>query len=70
MALIEGALLFLQVKIIFNISINKATDIVTTEIDYYKVPHLLQYACDSAADVEQQLEQQWRATIRVDRVSH
>ena len=45
--------IFTHVKIIFNISINKATDIVThRDCDYYKVPHLLQHASDSAADVE------------------
>ena len=39
------ATIFTHVKIIFNISINKATDIVTTEI---LIPHFV----DSAADVE------------------
>ena len=48
------ATIFRHVKIILNISINKATDIVTTEIliTIYKVPHSLQHASDSAADVE------------------
>ena len=48
------ATIFTHVKIIFNISINKATDICSNnrDFDYYKVPHLLQHASDSAADVE------------------
>ena len=46
------AIIFTHVKIIFNISINKATDIVMRDFDYYKVPYLLQHASDSAADVE------------------
>ena len=46
--------IFTHVKIIFNIGINKATDIRSNnrDFDYYKVPHLLQHASDSAADVE------------------
>ena len=48
------ATIFTHVKIIFNISINKATDIVANnrDFDYYKVPHLLQHASDSATDLE------------------
>ena len=52
----------IHVKIIFSISINKATDIVTTDFDYYKVPYLFQHASDFAAGVE---AYEWRATITV-----
>ena len=48
------ATIFTHVKIIFNISTNKTTDNYSNnrDFDYYKVPHLLQHASDSAADVE------------------
>ena len=51
-------------EIIFNISINKATDTVRNNrnFDYYKVSYLLQHASDSAAGVE---AHERRATIRV-----
>ena len=72
MALIEGALLFLyswnythenyfkhQYKQSYRYSNNQ-------DFDYYKAPHLLQHASNSAADVE---AHEWRAIIRVDCVS-
>ena len=50
----QGCAIFYTREIIFSISINKATDIRSNnrDFDYYKIPHLLQHASDSAADIE------------------